>query len=323
MTLGQVIAVSSNIGIVKFASRLASEEQFEMLRRFGLGSLTGVEFPGESRGRLALPHDWSGVTGASLAMGYEVAVTPLQLAQAYATIANDGVLLRPTLVKTVRRSGGKLVYDHAPEPVRRVVTPEVAARLRRMLRGVVSLEGATGTTAALTNYEVAGKTGTSRKAGLGGYIQGAYTASFASLFPAEQPQLVMVVKLDNPQGAYARLTAAPVTRSVLEQLLAAQTGSLDRGRLKGTSAAPAPEVVVDPGSVPYVISWPPTPSAPSAQPRTVPDVRGLTLRAAARRLHREGLEARIKGWGTVSAMTPAAGTSVSPGTTVLLSADDR
>lgn len=323
MTLDKVIAVSSNIGIAKFAGRLAPEEQFEMLRRFGLGSTTGVEFPAESRGRLALPRDWSGVTAASLAMGYEVAVTPLQLAQAYAAVANDGVLLRPTLVKTIRQLGGEVIYDHTPEPVRRVVSAEVAARLRHMLRGVVSLEGATGTTAALTNYEVAGKTGTSRKAGLGGYIEGAYTASFASLFPAEQPQLVMVVKLDNPKGTYARLTAAPVTRSVLEQLLAAQTGSLDRARLKGTPEAPAPDIAVEEGSVPYVVSWPAAPRESSSVARTVPDVRGLTLRAAARRLHREGLQARVNGWGTVVGTTPPAGATVSPGTAVLLTAQNR
>ena len=133
----------------------------------------------------------------------------------------------------------------------------------------------------------------------------------------------MVVKLDNPEGVYARLTAAPVTRSVLEQLLAAETGSLDRARLKGTTAAPVPDVALDEGSVPYVVSWPPAPRESSTVARIVPDVRGLTLRAAARRLHREGLQTRVKGWGTVTGMTPAPGTTVNPGTAVLLSADPR
>jgi hypothetical protein len=185
---------------------------------------------------------------------------------------------------------------------------------------VVALEGATGTTAALSTYEVAGKTGTSKRAGPRGYIPGAYTASFASLFPADQPQLVMVVKLDDPKGAYARLTAAPVTRSVLEQLLAAQTRSLDRARLKGNAPVSAPDPTVEPGSVPRVFSWPPKPATVPASPRSVPDVRGLTIRAAARRLHQEGLQTRVKGWGIVREMNPPPGTPVKAGTSVTLSA---
>jgi cell division protein FtsI (penicillin-binding protein 3) len=294
-----------------------------MLREFGIGSPTGIEFPGESRGRLALPHEWSGVTAASLAMGYELAVTPLQLAQAYAAIANDGVMVRPTLVKAIRSPEGVELYRHRTEPVRRVVSTAVARRLRHMLRGVVSLEGATGTTAALTNYQVAGKTGTSRKAGFGGYIPGAYTASFASLFPADQPQLVMVVKLDNPKGAYARLTAAPVTRSVLEQLLATQTGPLDRARLSGAAPAPSSTASTDNETLPYVVAWPLNTQPVSLVGRAVPDVRGARLRDAARELHQQGLQARVKGWGTVVATDPAPGTVVAPGTAVELVAKDR
>jgi cell division protein FtsI (penicillin-binding protein 3) len=320
MTLDRVIAVSSNIGIVKFASRLRADEQFDALRSFGLGSPTGVEFPAESPGILEYPRKWSGTTAASLAMGYEVAVTPVQLAQAYASIANDGIMYQPTLVRMVRDPAGKVLYRHTAEAVRRVVSPETAARLREMLRGVVSIEGATGTTAALATYEVAGKTGTSRRAGPHGYIPGAYNASFASLFPADNPQLAMVVKLDDPKGAYARLTAAPVTRSVLEQLLAAQTGSLDRARLKGTAPAPIADPALDAGGVPYLLSWPPAPRDSVVESRTVPDVRGMTLRAAARRLHREGLEVAVKGWGTVKAMSPDPGTTAKPGTSIEISA---
>ena len=109
--------------MAKFSSRLRPEEQFEMLRDFGFGTPTGAEFPGESRGILALPHRWQPMyTRASVAMGYEFGVTPVQLAAAYAAIANDGVLLAPTLVREVRDPAGELLYRHQPEPVRRVVT---------------------------------------------------------------------------------------------------------------------------------------------------------------------------------------------------------
>ena len=321
MTLRRVIAQSSNIGIAKFSNRLEPEELYVSLRAFGLGSPTGVEFPLDENGLLPPPHRWSGLTAASLAMGYELAVTPLQLAQAYAVVANGGVLLRPTLIKEVRSPDGRAVYRHRPEPVRRVVSAEVADQLRDMLRGVV-YEGGTGSTAALATYEVAGKTGTARRAGAGGYVTGGYWASFASLFPADDPQLVMVVKLDDPRGAYARLTAAPVTRAVLEQLLAARSGTLDRVRLSAAAVLPRVEPAIDDGYVPYVITWPPAMRVDEPRSVRVPDVRGLSLRTAARRLHREGLQVRVQGWGRVTRTRPAAGERATTGSAVVLVADE-
>jgi len=316
LTLRTAIQVSSNIGIAKFAERLGAARQYLMLRSFGFGAPTGIEFPAESRGSLERPDRWSGVSAASLAMGYEVAVTPLQLAAAYAAVANDGVLMRPTLVRETRAPDGSVRYRQRPEPVRRVVRPEVARELRAMLRGVV-FEGGTGSTAALSTYELAGKTGTARRATAQGYSPGAYTATFASLFPAEDPQLVMVVKLDDPRGAYARLTAAPVTRSVIEQALAARTDALDTRRL-GAEAAPPRAVTVGTGSVPHVVAWPPPKALTPATSRRVPDVTGLTLRAAAAALHQNGFQARVQGWGIVAEMAPAAGTSAEAGTLVTL-----
>ena len=316
LTLRTAIQVSSNIGMAKFADRLDAAHQYLMLRSFGFGAPTGIEFPAESRGSLERPHRWSGVSAASLAMGYELAVTPLQLAVAYAAIANGGVLMRPTLVRETRAPDGTVRHRQRPEPVRRVVRPEVARELRAMLRGVV-YEGGTGSTAALSSYELAGKTGTARRATAQGYSPGAYTATFASLFPADDPQLVMVVKLDDPRGAYARLTAAPVTRSVIEQALAARTTTLDARRL-GTEAAPPLAPTVGAGSVPHVVAWPPASVSTPATTRRVPDVTGLTLRAAAAALHQNGFQARIRGWGTVADMSPAAGTNAEAGTLVTL-----
>src|ERR1041385_3569621 len=133
-------------------------------------------------------------------MGYELAVTPIQVAAAYGALANDGVLLAPTLIREVRTTAGVL-YRHRPEPVRRAVSPAVAAALRELLRGVV--ERGTGTEAALTNFPVAAKTGTARRVVNGHYLPGDYIASFAALFPADSPQLVLVVKIDHPhKGSY-------------------------------------------------------------------------------------------------------------------------
>jgi len=328
LTLADAIRFSSNIALVKFAARLAPAEQYAMLRDFGFGAFTGIEFPAEATGRLRPPAEWSGLSAGSLAMGYEVSVTPLQLAVAYAALANDGVLLSPTLIRDVRGPGGDVAYRHRPEPVRRVVRPEVAAALRTLLRGVV--EGGTGAEAALVNFPVAAKTGTARRVVGGRYAPGQYTASFAALFPADRPQLVLVVKIDDPRkGSYfAAQTAAPVTRSMLEQALAARTVALDRARL--STAAPravAQPLDDDPGVVPYVVSWPfrpdSSPALADVARRAVPDVTGRPLREAVRALHRRGFRVALKGWGVAHHTWPAAGDSAAAGATVTLFAAPR
>jgi cell division protein FtsI (penicillin-binding protein 3) len=326
LTLADAIRVSSNIALVKFSARLRPAEQYDMLRAFGFGTQTGIEFPAESPGRLRPPHEWSRPSSASLAIGYEVAVTPIQLAAAYGAIANNGVLLQPTLIREVRSPSGAVRFRHHPEPVRRVVTSEVAAQLRNLLRGVVET-GGTGRRAALANFQLAAKTGTARRVVGGRYAAGQYTASFAALFPAGEPQLVVVMKIDNPKkGSYfAAQTAAPVTRSMLEQALAARTVAIDRARL--ANVAPAIERANDApqetdGVVPYVMPWPYVPDSALAQlDQAVPDVTGKSLRDAARELHRRGFHVVIKGWGVIHHSWPAAGDSAATGATVTLFAE--
>src|SRR5438067_1391783 len=320
LTLADAIRVSSNIAIVKFAARLTPAEQYRMLRDFGFGALTGIEFPGEAAGKLRPPSEWTRPSAASLAIGYELSVTPIQVAAAYAALANGGLLLQPTLIREVRSPEGPLLYRHEPEPVRRAVSPEIAAALRDLLRGVV--ERGTGSEAALTNFPVAAKTGTARRVVNGHYAPGQYTASFAALFPADKPQLVLVVKIDNPhKGSYfAAQTAAPVTRSMLEQALAARTVALDRARLS-TAAPPTAAVPLeaDGGVVPYVVPSPYRPvSAVVRLGHAAPDVTGLRLREAVRALHRRGFRVALKGWGTAEHTWPAAGDSAAVGSTVTL-----
>src|SRR6266513_1829771 len=302
LTLADAIRVSSNIAIAKFAARLTPEEQYATLRDFGFGAFTGIEFPAEATGRLRPPSEWTRPSAASLAMGYELSVTPIQIVMAYGALANDGLLLQPTLIREVRSPGGGVRYRHRPEPVRRVVSREVAAALRNLLRGVV--ERGTGTEAALTNFPVAAKTGTARRVVNGRYAAGEYTASFAALFPADHPQLVLVVKIDNPhRGSYfAAQTAAPVTRSMLEQALAARTVALDRARLSTAAPRAAAAPVDDDGGL-------------------VPDVAGFGMREAVRALHRRGFRVALRGWGVAEHTWPAAGDSAAAGSMVTLFAD--
>ncbi len=320
LTLADAIRVSSNVAMAKFAGRLTPEQQYETLRGFGFGNRTGVEFPSESEGRLSLPHQWTRrMTPASVAMGYEVAVTPLQLAVAYAAIANDGIVLSPAVVKEIRGPEGDVEYRHFPEPVRRAVTPAVAETLRDFLRGAVG-RGGTGERAQLGKYLLVGKTGTARRLRDGRYVD-EYTGSFAALFPQDAPELVVVVKVDHPRsgGYYGAQTAAPATKDMLNHALAA--GLLPLRRTAGDSAFRArPPREQEEGPVrgpPVVIPWPP-PGADSAPPppRPVPKVVGLPVREAVYALHQRGFHVKLQGLGTVERTWPAAGAVLARGRTV-------
>lgn len=327
LTLAEAIRVSSNIAMSKFAQRLTPEEQFEVLRDFGFGSPTGVEFPSESRGRLARPDQWEpAYTRASVAMGYEIGVTPVQLAAAYGAIANDGLLLAPTLVREIRGPGGPVLYRHRPEPVRRVVSPEIAATLRSYLAGAVS-EGGTGERAQLANYTLLGKTGTAVRFERGRYLRGEYTASFAALFPADRPQLVVIVKIDDPKGSYyGGLTAAPLTKAMLQQALAARRVAIDRSRLAPADSAPATPAREQPArgtaSPPVaVVQWPARIADSARRPVAVPDLAGAGVREAALALHRLGFRVDLRGTGRVTRTAPGPGDTAPPGATVVVWAE--
>ncbi|HET9682550.1 MAG TPA: penicillin-binding protein 2, partial [Gemmatimonadaceae bacterium] len=200
LSLADVLRYSSNIGIVQFALRLAPGEEFQALRDFGFGTATGLAYPVEASGTLREPSRWSRQSANSLAMGYEVAVTPLQLAAAYVALANDGELLQPQLVKEIRSPDGTVLYRRERRVVRRVVSPSVARRVRTMLLGVV--EEGTAPRADLGSFQLAGKTGTARRTVNGHYASGQHIPTFVGLFPADRPQFVILVKIDNPRGAY-------------------------------------------------------------------------------------------------------------------------
>ncbi len=323
LTLADAIKVSSNIAMAKFSARLSPREQFEILRDFGFGSPTGVEFPSESRGELRAPERWLlDYSRASHAMGYEFSVTALQLASAYAAIANDGVLVTPSLVREIRAPDGDLLYRHQPEPVRRAVSSELATKLRGYLRAVVS-EGGTGERARLANFDLVGKTGTAQLLRNGRY-QELYVASFAALFPADDPQLVIVVKLSELEGSviYGGQTAAPVTRSMLEQALASRRIALDRQRLMPATTTSLPDVrdTLSDAPVPVqVVRWPLDQSDSAKEANvTVPLVKGRSIREAALALHQRGLRVSVHGKGTVVRSEPSAGDAARPGQLVTL-----
>ena len=201
-----VITFSSNVGAAKIAATLTRDHMYDVFHRFGFGEVTGCGFPGESSGSLPVPTAWGPVEQATIAYGYGVSVTPLQLAQGYAVIADAGRLRAPTFVKGSRN------------PDRAVIDPQIAANIKAMLETVVRPPGG-GIKAAIRNYRVAGKTGTSRTA-IGGGYQKKYISLFAGMVPASAPRLVGVVVIHDPQGVfYGALVAAPVFGRVMDGAL--------------------------------------------------------------------------------------------------------
>jgi len=224
LTVEQVIEESSNICAAKLAERLGELDLYEFARRFGFGLPTGLDFPGEPRGLLKRPDEWGSMTTASVAMGYEVMVTSIQMAMAYAAIANGGELLRPYLVRKIVRPDGTPGFVGEPQRVREVVRPETAAMITQALVRVVEL--GTARSAQLDVLPVAGKTGTALKTGEHGYERGRYTSSFVGFFPAVEPRYVVFVRIDEPQGAfYGGAVAAPVFRDAMEGTVLTSTMS--------------------------------------------------------------------------------------------------
>lgn len=331
MTLAQVIQVSSNIGIAKFSRKLRWEEQYDMLRAFGFGAPTGVEYPSEAAGVLRRPNTWrTGYDSESMATGYAILMTPLQLALGYGVFANDGVLMAPTLIREIRSVDRRTLYKTAPEVVRRVIPATVAARMREFL-GMAAGTSGTGSQAQVRGG-ILGKTGTARQAVNGSYASGVYRASFVAIYPAKDPQLVAVVTIENPKGAYyGGQTAAPVTASMFKQALSARHSVIDRSviaekaegrkdadqaeRRNGAKTQSEEDLNSSAASVQLPVR------APSVKTSLVlvPDVTGRAIRGAVFAVHQRGLRARVEGSGRlVVKSVPAAGDSLALGKTVVL-----
>jgi cell division protein FtsI/penicillin-binding protein 2 len=209
MSVARILSQSSNVGAVTLAQQVGRTRLAAWIERFGFGRPTAIDFPGETRGIVLPPERWSGSTIGNVPIGQGIAVTPLQMAAAYATVANDGVWTRPRLVGHV--SGGART---SPER-RRVVSSVIAAQLSAMLTGVVA-EG-TGRLAAIPGYRVAGKTGTAAKPlpDGRGYSTYNYVASFVGFVPASRPELVIAIAVDEPRNAiWGGVVAAPAFNEI-------------------------------------------------------------------------------------------------------------
>lgn len=295
LSFQEAIEFSSNIVMAKISNLIGAEGLFNMARSYGFGTESGVELPGEIRGELKRPSEWSGATLNSMAYGYEVGVTPIQILDAYAAVANKGWLMKPYVVKQVLDDDHSVLEERRPERIRRVVSKTTCETLTRMFEGVV-LHG-TGVSARVNGLRIAGKTGTARKFVNGKYEPGTYTATFAGFFPVEDPRIVCLVMLDKPgAGAYTGgLASAPIFKAIAERVYA-MSGRFVR---RMNAIAGLPDL------------------------RPVPDVTSLKAEEARTLLKEHGFEVTMSGeGGVVAAQSPAAGAKLEPGARITLTMDN-
>lgn len=323
LTLAEIFEHSSNVGIIRVGLRLGPERLWNGATALGVGRASGIDLPGENAGIFRRPERWSMLSNATISMGQEVSLTPLQLARVAAAIANGGRLVRPRLVRRIAHPDGKVENFQAP-PAERAISEETARTVRDLMVGVV--ERGTGRKAAIPGFVVAGKTGTAQKAGVGGYQAGRYVSSFVGFAPSENPRVVGLVLIEEPHGGkyYGGDIAAPVFARVVSQALGILRVAPEEQRLPETLLASTrsqtiryPEGVV-PASVHTSEGIGATVAAPS-DPATIsgeagtPSVVGLSARQALALLARRGLSAKVVGSGFVVEQNPAPGSPVRPG----------
>jgi cell division protein FtsI (penicillin-binding protein 3) len=306
LSFRDILRYSSNIGSVKVGERLGKEKFYHYIRQFGFGAKTGIDLPGEVSGLLRPVENWTRVDAATVAFGQGISVTAIQLITALSTVANQGVMMKPFVVKGLMDRQGKIVQAYNPTVVRKVISPETARRLTAILTDVVGTEDGTGKKARIANVAVAGKTGTSQKFDFARHVYSTerVKTSFMGFFPSENPQVAILVILDEPQrDKWGGVAAAPVFRAIGEQLLTCfKTNIRDNPILE--EGKPGTEMKVRLASAPAPLATPETPEPDDA---LTPDFRGMSIREALKKSKEKGLEIQIIGSGWATAQRPAAG----------------
>ncbi|HEV7238984.1 MAG TPA: penicillin-binding protein [Thermoanaerobaculia bacterium] len=293
LTFEDVIVNSSNVGTVRVGLALGRDRFHQWIRRFGFGDKTGLPLPGESPGFLRRTQRWTQVSPASISIGQEIGVTPLQIIRAVSAVATGGEMVEPRIVKRVVDDEGNNVYEPQPHKPVRVMSEKTAAVLNEILKNVVTR--GTGENAALSDHVVAGKTGTAQKASRGGYVDGRYVGSFVGYVPADRPRLAILVVIDEPRVEhYGGTVAAPAFREIAEATL----------RYLGVAPSLPSRSIGVREPLLAAFSQPGTAAGPASG---VPDLRGLDARAAIARAVSSGLVVRTIGSGVVTSQDPEPG----------------
>ncbi len=330
LNLGGIIEVSSNIGAAKIALTLGSDRYHEGLRAFGIGSRTGIDLPAEAAGLLSKPSGWKEIDLANHGFGQGVAVTPIQLAVAYAAIANGGNIVRPYVVKTAYDAEGRALLTHTPQVIHRAIAPDIAHQMNLLLRSVVMSDGGTAAKARVDGFIVAGKTGTAQMVNPenGTYYQNRHVSSFVGFLPADDPRLlILVVLYDVGHEHFGGLIAAPVFSEIAQGAvrdlnITAPSQPYDTagvipmpdfgidsagGNSGGNSAAAASAQVDD--YLPVLTG--------SKLTRATPNFAGLSLRRAMELARISRVNVDVHGGGYVFAQEPGAGAPLNHSTVKL------
>ena len=283
---------SSNVVFATLARKLDDRVYYKYVRDFGFGIPTGLDLPGEVRGRLKKPSEFDATSKLYMSFGYELSATALQVVNAYAAIANGGVLMQPRVVKSILNDDVSVQTAFAPQRIRHVVSEQTARTLADILVGVV--ERGTGKEAHIPGVRIAGKTGTAQQLTDGAYSRQNYTASFVGFYPADQPRVAMIVMLDRPTlSIYGGGTAAPIFKRIVQKTMTML--QLDAGTQKNIAASAQADTVI------------------------IPDIRGLTQETADSVLRRLGLRTDMtSGAGVITKQEPPAGTRRERGTVVVV-----
>ncbi len=218
LSVSEVLEQSSNIGMAKLIERVDAETFYKYLRDFGFSNKTSVDLPSEAEGGVKLPKFFTGITKAFMSYGYELLVTPLQMATAFSALINGGVLYQPYITKSITDHKGNIIKEFHPGKIRNVISDATSKRIRELMVGVV--EHGSGKAAILPNVLVGGKTGTAQRLVNNNYSSSSHNSSFIGFFPAEKPTVVVFVLVNSPtRGSYGGLVAAPIFQEVAKRMI--------------------------------------------------------------------------------------------------------
>jgi cell division protein FtsI (penicillin-binding protein 3) len=320
LSFAEVIVRSSNVGAIKIALKLGPEKVGDYVRRFGFGRTTSPDFRGESSGIVWDPARLTDSALASVAMGYQVGVTPLQMAAAVSAVANGGELVQPRAVRAVIRDGKRLPVPR--KVINRSITASTAATLTQIMEDVVASNRGTGTRAQIPGYTVAGKTGTAKKLVNGSYRGHTdYNVSFVGFVPSRKPVFAIVVVVDSPHrvSPYGGVVAAPIFQKIAATALrhygVPQSINAPEPLLASRPSDTAEQPASGPSARPRIV---PLGGSPAGQATVFPDLTGMGARDALRVLAQLGLTARLQGTGVVVQQFPPAGEPIDSASTVVL-----
>ncbi|MBI5484174.1 MAG: transpeptidase family protein [Deltaproteobacteria bacterium] len=303
LSVSEIIKYSSNIGSAKIGSKIGEERLSSYLRSFGFGTRTGIDLPGESMG--SLKRNWYGIDLATISFGQGVSLSAIQLVSAVSAIANGGNLMKPYLVERIFDDSGKEIQKYEPQIVRRVISPDTAGKVTKMME-TVTVDGGTGTKAAVDGFRVAGKTGTAQKVDpvTRTYSPTKRIGSFVGFVPADKPKLTIAVIIDEPQGIkYGGVVAAPAFRGIAQNTLAylkiqpsLPTSNTPKSVQAAVSPPPPPETLSD-GDVPET----------AAEAAVMPNFQGMSMRRVLQVMEKRNINIRLLGSGRAAQQNPPPG----------------